>query len=329
MVSLLTKYFFLNRVGNLSQEEGLHKLYNITLLSGLSNTQMWFALMETYGDLGTFLTVMSIIAIILYFVTSSDSGSLVIDCLSANGNPEPPIIQRVFWALTEGATATALLVAGGRDALVALQTVSVACGLPITFLLNWTCVAIYRALREESGEIEISDERWEYSMWDLNSMRRFKKAAISIFAPWYYLAKIRMMLDDKTSVVHQIVYSLWFGLPFYLWIILMICEVKVKAISYVGWAILLFFFAIGAGARGDIRRRYMLDGDMVEDFFALMLVYPLAIQAMHEQLVYGELPVEGGKQGNVAMIEMGNGSKEKPPNDKNGVHMISHNKHAV
>ena len=313
----------------MNQEEGLHKLFNITLLSGLGNTQMWFALMETYGDLGTFLTVISVIAIILYFVTSSDSGSLVIDCLSANGNPEPPIIQRIFWAFTEGATATALLVAGGKDALTALQTVSVACGLPITFLLNWTCVAIYRALREESGEIEISDERWEYSMWDLNNERRITKALVSVVAPWYYLAKIRMILDDKTKMLYQILYSVLFGLPFYLWIILMICEVKVDAISYVGWAILLFFFAIGAGARGDIRKRYKLDGDMVEDFFALMLVYPLAIQAMHEQLIYGELPIEDGRNDNVAMLEMGNGSMEKAPKDNNGVTMTSHSKHAL
>ena len=60
-------------------------------------------------------------AIVLYFVTSSDSGSLVIDCLSSNGDPEPPKVQRVFWALMEGATATALLVAGGKKGLTALQ----------------------------------------------------------------------------------------------------------------------------------------------------------------------------------------------------------------
>ena len=48
-------------------------------------------------------------------------GSLVIDIMSANGCQEPPIPQRVFWALVEGATATALLVAGGKDALGALQ----------------------------------------------------------------------------------------------------------------------------------------------------------------------------------------------------------------
>ncbi len=59
--------------------------------------------------------LVSQIGIVLYFVTSSDSGSLVIDCLSSNGDPDPPRLQRVFWALMEGATATALLVAGGKE----------------------------------------------------------------------------------------------------------------------------------------------------------------------------------------------------------------------
>ena len=56
---------------------------------------MWFYLMASYGDMGGFLSVVSLIGIILFFVTSSDSGSLVIDCLSANGDPDPPAIQVV------------------------------------------------------------------------------------------------------------------------------------------------------------------------------------------------------------------------------------------
>ena len=56
----------------------------------------------------------------LYFLSP---GSLVIDIMSANGNQDPPVLQRVFWALVEGATATALLVAGGKDSLNALQVI--------------------------------------------------------------------------------------------------------------------------------------------------------------------------------------------------------------
>ena len=78
------------------------------MLSCRTKEDMWFDVMQKYGDLGTFLSVLSIMGIILYFVTSSDSGSLIIDCLSANGKQDPPIIQRIFWALTEGACATRL-----------------------------------------------------------------------------------------------------------------------------------------------------------------------------------------------------------------------------
>jgi choline-glycine betaine transporter len=65
---------------------------------------MFFDVLQQYGEnLEGFLFSLSMATIVLYFVTSSDSGSLVIDCLSANGSPEPPIVQRIFWALTEGA----------------------------------------------------------------------------------------------------------------------------------------------------------------------------------------------------------------------------------
>ena len=104
--------------GSTSKDRSLNKL------SCHPMEQMWFDVMQSYGQIGTFLSVFSMFAIVLYFVTSSDSGSLVIDCLTANGDPDPPAIQRVFWALTEGATATALLVAGGKNSLDALQVIT-------------------------------------------------------------------------------------------------------------------------------------------------------------------------------------------------------------
>ena len=94
---------------------------SVTKLSCQPTEKMWFDVMRSYSGIGPFLGIFSLFAIVLYFVTSSDSGSLVIDCLTSNGDPDPPKIQRVFWALMEGATATALLVAGGKEGLAALQ----------------------------------------------------------------------------------------------------------------------------------------------------------------------------------------------------------------
>ena len=74
-------------------------------------------------------------------LSASDSGSLVIDILAANGVEEPPVIQRIFWACMEGLTATALLIAGGSNALNALSTVSIVAGLPYTALLCFICTS--------------------------------------------------------------------------------------------------------------------------------------------------------------------------------------------
>merc|ERR1719410_1636148 len=106
---------------------------------------MWFDVMMSYRDIGRVLSGVSLVSLVLYFVTSSDSGSLVIDCLASNGHPEPPRLQRVLWALIEGLTATALLVAGGEKALTALQAMSIATGLIYTMLIYIACIALWRA----------------------------------------------------------------------------------------------------------------------------------------------------------------------------------------
>ena len=71
----------------------------LTRLSCRNLQRMWFDMMQSYEDLGFFLSGFSLVSLILYFVTSSDSGSLVIDCLASNGHPEPPRLQRLLWAL--------------------------------------------------------------------------------------------------------------------------------------------------------------------------------------------------------------------------------------
>lgn len=127
---------------------------SLTKLSCQPTEKMWFDLMRSYSDIGYFLAIFSLFAIVLYFVTSSDSGSLVIDCLTANGDPDPPKIQRVFWAFMEGATATALLAAGGKEGLVALQAAGILSGLPYTIVICLLCVALWRAVRVASGDLD-------------------------------------------------------------------------------------------------------------------------------------------------------------------------------
>ena len=87
-----------------------------------------------------------IILVMVFFITSSDSGSLVIDTISAGGKVEAPVPQRIFWCTFEGLVAIALILGGG---LVALQAMSLSLGLPFTIVLLASCFAVVQGLRSE------------------------------------------------------------------------------------------------------------------------------------------------------------------------------------
>ncbi|MDD1794253.1 BCCT family transporter [Enterovibrio makurazakiensis] len=87
-----------------------------------------------------------IILVVVFFVTSSDSGSLVIDTISAGGKVDAPMPQRVFWCTFEGLVAIVLLLGGG---LVALQAMAVSTGFPFTIVLLVACVSLIKGLMSE------------------------------------------------------------------------------------------------------------------------------------------------------------------------------------
>ena len=96
--------------------------------------------------LSNITSFIAIVLVIVFFVTSSDSGSLVIDSITAGGKVDAPKPQRVFWAIIEGSIAIALLLGGG---LTALQTMSVSTGFPFTIILLVACYAIIKGLMSE------------------------------------------------------------------------------------------------------------------------------------------------------------------------------------
>ena len=96
-----------------------------------------------------------VIAGIIFFVTSSDSGSLVIDFITSGGKEDTDVRLRIFWALMEGTVASALVLGGG---LIALQTGSLVTGLPVCILMLFVCYSILKALREEYKLLEKKKE---------------------------------------------------------------------------------------------------------------------------------------------------------------------------
>nr|WP_245588816.1 BCCT family transporter [Actinoalloteichus caeruleus] len=119
------------------------------VVDGAVNTEG--ALFGVLGDLpgGMIVSVFAIVLIVLFFVTSSDSGSLVVDMLTSGGNPEPPTWSRVFWSVVEGLVAIALLVVGGDSGLAALQTTAIVIAFPFSIIMIGMCVATWRQFHEE------------------------------------------------------------------------------------------------------------------------------------------------------------------------------------
>ena len=92
-------------------------------------------------------STIGVILVVVFFVTSSDSASLVIDTIAAGGKIETPAAQRVFWCSFQGIVAIVLLLGGG---LSALQAMAIATGFPFALVLVLMCVATLKGLSEEA-----------------------------------------------------------------------------------------------------------------------------------------------------------------------------------
>jgi len=126
----------------LFEQGGMSELVNENIATAL------FSLLEHYPMplLSIFFVV---VAGVIFFVTSSDSGSLVIDFLSNGGKEKTKVWLRVFWALLEGVVAATLVFGGG---LVALQTGSLVTGLPVCILMLLMCYSIIKALKKYQAD---------------------------------------------------------------------------------------------------------------------------------------------------------------------------------
>lgn len=125
----------INGVGQLSNGIGEVSLAMFQMLENL--------------PMSSITSFLAIVLVLVFFVTSSDSGSLVIDSITAGGKVDAPVPQRIFWATMEGVIAGALLFIGGKEAVQALQAGAITTGLPFTVVLLFMCVSLYKGLRSE------------------------------------------------------------------------------------------------------------------------------------------------------------------------------------
>lgn len=131
-------------------QTGLEQYANQTgeLAKGVTDASLTLFQMLEQLPFSLITSLIAILLVLVFFVTSSDSGSLVIDTITAGGKMEAPVAQRVFWAVSEGCIALALLYGGGKEALKSLQAGAVSTGLPFTFVLLVMCVSLFLGLRQ-------------------------------------------------------------------------------------------------------------------------------------------------------------------------------------
>jgi choline/carnitine/betaine transport len=118
----------------------INDVYNGVIAEAINNdiaTSMFemFKYLSSSPIIQNVLSCIALIAIVLFFVTSSDSGSLVVDNLTSSGKKDSPKTQRVFWASMEGLIAIAVLLLGGKAALKTIQSAVIITGLPFAILL--------------------------------------------------------------------------------------------------------------------------------------------------------------------------------------------------
>tara|TARA_Y100000782_G_scaffold101602_1_gene117414 strand:+ start:1 stop:1350 length:1350 start_codon:yes stop_codon:yes gene_type:complete len=148
LVPTVVTIFWMSIYGGIAIEQVVDKV-GVLGEKGLTDVPLAMFQMFEALPMSQVLSFIAIVLVLVFFITSSDSGSLVIDSITAGGKVDAPVPQRIFWATIEGAIAAALVWIGGTQAIEALQAGAVSTGLPFTFVLLLMCVSLLLGLKTE------------------------------------------------------------------------------------------------------------------------------------------------------------------------------------
>jgi len=296
----------------------VNKMLGVTPVCEFDSTEStaaMFNVLNSFVGFGPFLTALSLVAITIYFVTSSDSGSLVVDTISTNGREDHHVIQRIFWALTEGLVATALLVSGGSDALGALQAASIVGGLPVCLFLFLMCISIkqmceYARANPDSTTLpDPSIGGWKMPIFggifnviewivSFGSVHE-KRITLGMDKPTssqvvgffqglllpFILLHSALSLNDPRGLnkALNLVTSFVYFVLFVAWIVFYSLGYSNSGYSALGWVCFLLKACILTNVRLSLRRKFAIRGNIVGDFFASSFAYPQTLYQIVEQ----------------------------------------------
>ena len=267
----------------------------IYALSCRASTDRILDILEPYGNLTSFLQVMTLMGIIFFFVTSADAGAFVDDIIAANGMEDPPTLQKIWWAVTQGVTAQALLSASKQGAST-IQSVSICAALPYTFALCYMCYGLFHAMDEAIGDAKYQKMRKGFTTSVVDVFENFHSSPDGTMETKPMPTKDRLrILAMATILPHRTLITaalelfppLQLSLVSYsylvahvLWILLLCLSPLKKGTSTIAWLMYLFFSCITTSARYNLRAKWHIMGNLMDDAFVSFFFYPFALVQM-------------------------------------------------
>jgi len=259
------------------------------MLTCMPKDDQIYLIMEPYANLQGFLHFVLWLGLVIYFLTSSDSGSMTDDIISASGLSAGfiPPWQKIFWCFTEGLVAIALIRQSG--ALSSLRALSIVIGLPYTIFLCMMVPACFRVLKKEMKDEDIiTSYRFNTQLLDILEIfqprggspcdcgTHMTNLLLGLFAPGVPIWKVYKHLFPADTL-GAVLYAVGGNAMYIVWFALQITEVDLEHAYLVAWLMFFGFLCLVIHLRVEMRNKYNVFGSPIDDIFASLILYPFVL----------------------------------------------------
>ncbi|MCL9774213.1 BCCT family transporter [Vibrio methylphosphonaticus] len=159
VVPTLVTTAWMSFFGGIAIQQIIDKVGRLGVEQGISDVSLsLFYMLDAY-PIGNILSIIAVALIVVFFVTTLDSGSIVVDSMTAGGKLELPIKQKVVWAFISAVIAMVMLWIGGTDSIQALQSITIIAALPFTLILLLGSISLVKALLTEIDRPKVTENK--------------------------------------------------------------------------------------------------------------------------------------------------------------------------
>jgi hypothetical protein len=258
------------------------------MLTCMNVNDQIYHVMEPYANMTGFLHFFLWVGLVIYFLTSSDSGSMTDDIISASGlnARKIPSWQKVFWCWTEGLVAIALV--NNPSQLSALRAISIIIGLPFTIFLCMMVPATYRALKHVENDEDIkSSMKFNTQLLDFcelftpkggspyGRMTHLKELAIGLLLPGKQVYdSLKKVFPESPSTA--IIYGALAEAFLVAFVAFQLIEISTPMMHVIGWLCHFGLVCIVTYTRGSVREKYNVWGSYMDDIWVALTATPFA-----------------------------------------------------